>query len=50
MAELGEEELDVLVGKLPELVAQDIVNAYMVGVSSAFPVALVRRPTDHLEL
>lgn len=35
MAQLRQEELDVLVGKLAKLVAQHIVNAYVVGISSA---------------
>lgn len=34
VAKLGQEELDVLVGKLAELVAEDIVDADMVRVAS----------------
>lgn len=35
MAQLGEEELDILVGELAKLIAQDIVDSNMVGVSTA---------------
>ncbi|MBE3042513.1 hypothetical protein IMZ48_08030 [Candidatus Bathyarchaeota archaeon] len=35
VAQLRQEELDVLVGELPELVAEDILDAYMVGVAPA---------------
>lgn len=34
MTELREKELDVLIWKLSELVAENIVNAYMVGIST----------------
>ncbi len=34
MAELREEELNVLVGKLSELVAKNIVDAHMVGITT----------------
>jgi hypothetical protein len=34
MAELWEEEFDVLVGELSQLVAEDIVNAHMVGIAA----------------
>lgn len=35
VAQLRQEELNVLVGELPELVAEDILDAYMVGVAPA---------------
>lgn len=35
MAELWQEELDVLVGKLPKLIAEDIVYSDMVGIATA---------------
>ena len=35
MAQLRQEELDVLVRKLPQLVAENILDAYMVGVAPA---------------
>lgn len=34
MAQLGEEELDILVGELAQLVAENIVDPNVVGVST----------------
>lgn len=35
MAQLGKEELDILVGELAQLIAEDIVDPNVVGVSTA---------------
>lgn len=50
MAKLRQEEFDVLVGELPELVAEDIVNPDMVGIATAplrqlAPVFFTKRHT-----
>lgn len=39
VAELREEELDVLVRKLAELAAEDIVNAYVIGITAVWGTA-----------
>lgn len=35
MAQLGQEELDIFVGELSQLVAEDIVDPNVVGISTA---------------
>lgn len=35
MTQLGQEELDILVRELAQLVAEDEVNAYVVGIAAA---------------